>query len=83
MRPRSAGEGVVEVSDDGIGIPRAEQRRVFEDFFRASNAPKGQEGAGLGLAISAEIAGRFGGSMDLEPGEEGRGLRVRVRLPAI
>jgi two-component system sensor histidine kinase TctE len=74
------GENMLEVRDDGPGIdPQARDRALSRFTQLDRHSP---EGAGLGLAISAEIAGRFGGAMELEPGEAGRGLCVRVSLPA-
>jgi len=56
-----------EVIDDGIGIPEKEKDRLFEEFFRASNARAHEkEGTGLGLAITREIVRRFGGSLRIE-----------------
>lgn len=70
----------LEIEDDGPGIDAKARERALSRFGKLDrHAP---EGAGLGLAISAEIAGRFGGTMVLEPGEGSRGLCVRVRLPA-
>jgi signal transduction histidine kinase len=49
----SAGGAVLEVTDGGIGVPRAEQPFVFERFFRSSNAAeRAIQGTGLGLARS-------------------------------
>jgi len=82
VRVRSEADGwVLEVEDDGPGIDAAARERALSRFGKLDrHAP---EGAGLGLAISAEIAGRFGGTMTLEPGAAGRGLCVCVRLPAV
>jgi two-component system sensor histidine kinase TctE len=75
------GENILEVQDEGPGIDPQARNRALSRFSRLDR--HSPEGAGLGLAISAEIANRFGGSMDLEPVEAGRGLSVRVRLPAV
>jgi len=72
----------LEVSDTGIGIPEAEQSRLFTEFFRATNARKLDElGTGLGLSIVKQIVAGHGGQLDIESAE-GRGTRVRVDLPA-
>lgn len=78
----AGGENVrtLEVEDDGPGIDAGARERALSRFTRLDRHTP--EGAGLGLAISSEIAGRFGGTMSLEPGQGGHGLRVRVRLPA-
>jgi signal transduction histidine kinase len=71
----------LEVEDDGIGIPEAEQSRVFQRFFRSSTATQQAiPGTGLGLVISKAIAEAHGGSMSLRS-EEGRGTCFRVELP--
>jgi len=62
----------LEVSDTGIGIPEEEQSRVFERFYRASNARRGAApGSGLGLAIVRRVAESHGGSVDVRsvPGQ--------------
>lgn len=72
----------VTVQDTGIGVPSAEQARLFQEFFRASNA-KGVDpsGTGLGLSIVRQIAHQHGGEVAFES-EEGVGTTVTVRLPA-
>ncbi len=81
----SAGDEVLlEVSDDGPGIPQAVRERVFERFYR--HAADGQlnaaSGSGLGLSIAREIVRGHGGQIDIADGPDGRGTCVRVRLPA-
>lgn len=71
----------IVVADTGIGIPPAEQPRLFSEFFRASNARKLEEvGTGLGLALVKQTAEWHGGSVRLESAE-GQGTRVTVELP--
>ncbi|MCL6734672.1 sensor histidine kinase [Streptomyces neyagawaensis] len=72
------GHRVIEVMDDGPGIPRELRARLFEPFVRgeATRAP----GSGLGLSIVAAIATAHGGTVFLEP--SGDGAWFRVRLPA-
>ncbi len=69
------------VRDQGIGIPRAEQGRLFGRFYRASNAGRGG-GLGLGLFIAHEIILRNGGRIWVES-EEGRGSTFHVTLPLL
>jgi PAS domain S-box-containing protein len=76
------GEGALfEVRDSGIGIPEAEQRRLFERFFRSSAATKRAiPGTGLGLGIAKAIVDAHGGAIEVESAE-GIGTTFRVRLP--
>ena len=77
----AGGQGVIEVEDTGIGIPHAEQDRLFERFFRSSTAAdQAIPGTGLGLAITRAIAEAHGGQITFSsaPGE---GTRFRVELP--
>lgn len=69
----------VQVSDTGEGIPRTEQRRVFDRFYRISPS-RGVSGSGLGLALAQQIAVAHGGSIGLES-EPGRGSTFTVLLP--
>jgi signal transduction histidine kinase len=77
VRTRAEGDGVVvEVRDDGCGIPPEHRPRLFEPFF--TTKPVGQ-GTGLGLSVSFGIVRDHGGSIDVES-EVGRGSTFRVRL---
>jgi signal transduction histidine kinase/HAMP domain-containing protein len=79
---REGDEVMVRVSDTGIGIPEAEQRHLFNRFFRASNATdEAIPGTGLGLAIVRTIVAQHGGDIALES-RQGKGTAVTVRLPA-
>lgn len=64
--------------DNGIGIPKNSQARLFQIFTRL-HAPDEYEGTGIGLAIVRKAAERMGGSAGVES-EEGQGSRVWVRL---
>jgi signal transduction histidine kinase len=80
VRAKGGPGGVeVEVADSGEGIPAAEGERVFEAFYRGDSA-RGEEGAGLGLAISRAIVEAHGGRIWLE--DANPGTRVRFTLPA-
>lgn len=72
-------EIVLEVADNGPGIPPEFQARVFERFFRVlgNKSP----GSGLGLAIVQQICELHGGRVSLSCPTEGTGLVVRVFLP--
>jgi two-component system NtrC family sensor kinase len=71
------GRAVLEVEDEGPGIPRALQAKVFEPFF--TTKPPGQ-GTGLGLAICYGIVVDHGGTIELVS-PEGQGATFRVSLP--
>lgn len=74
------GEAVLEVTDDGAGIARADRERVFERFTRLDDARARDEGGtGLGLAIARDIALRLGGSLVV--GDSPKGARLVARLP--
>ena len=72
-----------EVKDTGIGIPKDQQRRIFERFFRGSNAiRKETEGSGLGLYISKNIIEAHEGRLWFES-EEGKGSTFIFSLPVV
>jgi signal transduction histidine kinase len=74
---------VVEVADDGPGVPAAERARVFERFVRLDDArARADGGSGLGLAIVAEVVAAHGGDVELEESALG-GALFRVRVPAV
>ena len=74
---------VVEIcfADNGIGVPKNEQPKLFERFYRASNTSKtASSGSGLGLYIVKSIAQQLGGDIRFES-EEGVGTTFFVTLP--
>ncbi len=79
VRARSDGGGVeVEVADDGEGIPAADGEQVFDAFYRG-DASRGEDGAGLGLAISRAIVEAHGGRIWLEDGMPGTRVHFTLR----
>jgi len=74
---------LLEVADDGPGIPPADRERVFERFTRLDDArSRDAGGAGLGLAIVAEIVARHGGTVAAVESPAGAtGAHLEVRLP--
>jgi PAS domain S-box-containing protein len=76
------GQVVLEVTDTGIGVPRQEQQRLFDRFFRSSLAQQHAiPGSGLGLSIAHKIVEKHGGTMEVRS-EVGVGSTFTVRLPA-
>lgn len=76
------GFNVVEVRDQGIGIPVSEQPKIFEKFYRSPQASAlDVQGVGIGLALVKHVIERHGGSVSVES-ELGHGSRFRLHLPA-
>ena len=73
------GELVIEIRDEGIGIPMEEQRRLFTRFFRASNATN-IKGTGLGLNIVKSYLDLMNGTINFES-ELNRGTKFVVAIP--
>jgi len=72
----------ISVTDNGIGIPRAEQKAIFDEFYQAGATTRGlREGTGLGLAITRRLVEGHGGSIWVES-EPGKGSCFTIRLPA-
>lgn len=79
---RREGSCAITVTDTGPGIPRAEQERVFERFYRAADARHGPRGTGLGLAIARGFVKASGGDIAItSPVAEGRGTTLTITLP--
>ena len=72
---------VLEVADNGIGIPEEALSHVFERFYRVDKARSRQlGGAGLGLSIVKSICAAHSGRVDVQS-KEGQGSRFTVELP--
>jgi signal transduction histidine kinase len=73
---------VIEVKDDGVGIPAEQQPKVFSKLFRASNAQRiATDGSGLGLYVTKALVERTGGRIWFES-VEGQGTTFFVTLPS-
>jgi signal transduction histidine kinase len=73
---------VVLVADEGPGIDREEQQRIFQRFYRGeSDAARTTRGSGIGLAVVREWLGVVGGRIDIVTGQ-GAGTRMHVYFPA-
>jgi signal transduction histidine kinase len=77
---RSGAEAVLEIADDGPGVPTAERARVFDRFYRVAGTDV--PGSGLGLAIVKQVADLHHARVELADGLDGRGLTARVIFPA-
>lgn len=76
-----AGDITFTVSDNGPGIPKADQPHLFERFRQVDDGRSGErEGSGLGLAICAELVRLMGGAISVES-EPGLGATFRIELP--
>lgn len=73
---------IVEIMDQGPGVPAEELPQLFKPFFRASNNQGKQSGHGLGLALAQTVVQAHGGSItasNISP----KGFRIRVELPCM
>jgi len=71
----------IYVADEGIGIPKSEQERIFERFYRAeSPLTRRTEGAGLGLYLCKEVVEAHGGKIWVQS-EPGKGAKFIFKLP--
>jgi signal transduction histidine kinase len=73
------GRVLVDVIDNGSGIPQDKQRLIFEKFARLTDQTRAG-GAGLGLAICREVMASLGGTVAYLPGQGGTAFRVTVPL---
>lgn len=72
---------IISISDQGLGIPRADLNHVFDRFFRVDKArSRAQGGTGLGLAISKEVVQMLGGRIWVDS-VEGKGSTFYISLP--
>jgi len=75
------GAAVIRVQDQGPGVPVALLQRIFEPFFRVSDArDRDSGGNGIGLAITARVVALHGGTVEAQNHADG-GLIMEIRLP--
>ncbi|MCC6861538.1 MAG: CHASE2 domain-containing protein [Bryobacterales bacterium] len=79
VRAGAGGGVLISVTDSGQGIEPAEQKRIFERFYRGKQAA--EPGTGLGLALVKEIAVQHGGRVEVDS-KPGAGSRFTLVLPA-
>jgi two-component system, OmpR family, phosphate regulon sensor histidine kinase PhoR len=77
---QSADDAIVEVLDQGIGVPLELRERIFEKFFRAPVANSAVAGVGLGLTVVAHVAAAHGGRVEVR-GNEPKGSVFSLILP--
>jgi signal transduction histidine kinase len=71
----------LSVADEGIGIPRDEQKRIFEKFYRVGRSEtQGRRGSGMGLALVRHVAEAHGGRVTVES-RPGAGSRFTLWIP--
>ncbi len=78
-----AGEVVIAISDQGVGIPPDKLERIFERFYQVDGGPTRRfRGMGIGLALCHEIVRGHGGRIWAKSAGEGRGSTFYIALPA-
>lgn len=85
LRAREGPKGalVLEVTDHGVGIPKADLKRVFERFYRVDDeAVRSRRGTGLGLFVVASLVRGLGGRLRAHSAGPGEGTRMVVTLPS-
>jgi signal transduction histidine kinase len=87
VRARVGAEGshaVIEVEDDGIGIPKKELSKVFDRFYQVGRQlDQRRKGTGLGLFIVSGLVGEMGGTVRAFSHEGRPGTRFRIELPIL
>lgn len=79
---REPGIAIVRVIDDGAGIPRSQIERVFDMFTKIERSlPGTNDGLGIGLALSRQLAELHGASLDAASDGEGKGATFTLSLP--
>ena len=81
VRPGEGNKVLIDITDQGPGIPDNERRRIFDMFYSVERGDRGQHGTGLGLTIVQGIVGAHMGQVEALPGPDGRGTTIRITLP--
>lgn len=76
------GTVVIEVEDDGVGVPRKELTKIFDRFYQAAGDGRRRGGSGLGLSIVSGLVREMGGGVHAHSQEGRPGTRFVVELPA-
>lgn len=77
---RTAGSIVIDVADQGPGIPEIEREKVFDPFYRVHERDR-KSGTGLGLSICRGIVQAHGGDVSAHPRSDGSGTLIHIRIP--
>lgn len=77
------GRVVIEVEDDGVGVPRKELKKIFDRFYQARFEGRPRGGSGLGLSIVSGLMREMGGGVYAHSQEGRPGARFVVELPAL
>jgi signal transduction histidine kinase len=78
---KNATSALISVTDNGIGIPKEELKKIFDKFFRVSKSRSREtRGSGLGLTLAKHIVEAHGGTIEVES-EVGKGSSFTVRIP--
>ena len=72
--------GILQVSDQGMGIKKEDQQYIFDKFYRVNQNNENIPGSGIGLSIVKELLELIGGSISFES-EEGKGTKFKVKFP--
>ena len=73
----------ISITDTGIGMAMEQQKRVFEEFYKADDARNDRSSAGLGLAICKRIIEKHEGTIRAESSGSGQGTTMYFTLPSI
>jgi signal transduction histidine kinase len=76
------GTVVIEVEDDGVGVPKKELKKIFDRFYQARGDGRRRGGSGLGLSIVSGLVRELGGGVHAHSQEGRPGARFVVELPA-
>lgn len=78
-----AGRIVLQISDDGPGLPNEAHERIFDKFYRAEAGDRQRAGTGLGLAIARGFVEAMGGTITAGNRSDGAGAVFTITLPAL
>lgn len=83
VRSSKSGDAVFSVADTGIGLSKADQKRVFDKFFRSEDyRTRESSGTGLGLYVTAKLAHKLGATITLES-ELNKGTTFTITVPSM